>query len=61
VVQVLPGFKPARSEIYEAAQLCKASLNSLQFQDSETAVHNLMQALQLLTQPPPPEAPEAPQ
>jgi len=49
-----PGFKPERAAILEAMTLCKSALSGLQFQDTDTAVHQLGQALILLTQPPMP-------
>eukprot|EP00965_Chrysotila_dentata_P052566 1744069-Pleurochrysis_carterae.AAC.1 len=56
-----PGFKPQRAQILEAARLCQSSMNNLQFQDSETAVHQLTQALMLLTQPQIAPAPQVPE
>ncbi|KAL1507191.1 hypothetical protein AB1Y20_008041 [Prymnesium parvum] len=50
------GFKPSRPAILEAVNVCKAAISALQFQDSDTAVHQLNQALILLTQPPMPSA-----
>lgn len=36
----------------EALKLCQDAASALQFQDSDTAVHTLHQALTLLTTPP---------
>jgi len=56
-----PGFKPERAQLLEASRLCQSSMNALQFQDSETAVHQLTQALLILTQPPVSNAPQVPE
>lgn len=40
----------------EALTMCKHAISALQFQDSDTAVHQLNQALLLLTHPPMPSA-----
>lgn len=56
-VQSLPsfskptGFKPKPKQIMEASRLCSTAVSALQFQDSDSAVYQLMQALNLLTQP----------
>ena len=52
-----PSFKPDRGAMVEAQRLCSSASSALQFQDSDTAVHQLTQALQLLTQPSPIEPP----
>jgi len=51
--QVPPGWQPGRPAILEAMKLCQGAVSALQFQDAETAVHTLYQALQLLTTPTP--------
>mmetsp|Transcript_2148 Transcript_2148/g.4481 ORF Transcript_2148/g.4481 Transcript_2148/m.4481 type:complete len:327 (-) Transcript_2148:492-1472(-) len=55
------GFKAARAQIMEANRLCQSTMNALQFQDCETAVHQLTQALLLLTQPPVSNVPNVPE
>uniref|UniRef100_A0A7S0NUH5 Vta1/callose synthase N-terminal domain-containing protein n=1 Tax=Calcidiscus leptoporus TaxID=127549 RepID=A0A7S0NUH5_9EUKA len=56
-----PGFKVERAQLLEASRLCQSSMNALQFQDAETAIHQLTQALLMLTQPPTASAPEVPE
>lgn len=48
-----PSFKPDRYAICEAQRLCSSASSALQFSDHDTAVHQLTQALQMLTQPRP--------
>ena len=55
-LQRVPGYKPQRPQMLEAVTLCKSAISALQFQDSESAVHQLNEALILLTQPPMPTA-----
>ena len=45
-------YKPGRPQVMESMRLCQSAVAALQFQDSDTAVHQLHQALALLTQPP---------
>lgn len=46
-----PSFKPDRYAMCEAQRLCSSASSALQFSDHDTAVHQLTQALQMLTQP----------
>ena len=46
-----PGFKPSLSAISEAQKQAKYAASSLGFEDVNTAVKQLTDALKLLTQP----------
>ena len=50
-------YQPGRPQILEALKLSQGAVSALQFQDVDTAVNVLQQALHMLTQPPPPRAP----
>jgi hypothetical protein len=47
----VPGFQPGLREILDAAKLTKSATSALQFEDVNTAVKLLTEALTLLTQP----------
>merc|ERR550514_2284764 len=51
------GYQPSRAQMMEALKLCQSAVASLQFQDADTAVSVMSQALQVLTPAPPPAAP----
>ena len=51
VPQPVAGYQPGLREITEAAKLTKSATSALQFEDVNTAVRLLTEALGLLTQP----------
>lgn len=51
VPQPVPGYQPGLREITEAAKLTKSATSALQFEDVNTAVRLLSEAIGLLTQP----------
>ena len=51
VPQAVAGFQPSMSSISEAQKLAKYAASSLGFEDVNTAVKQLTDALKLLTQP----------
>lgn len=51
VPQAVAGFQPSLSSISEAQKLAKYAASSLGFEDVNTAVKQLTDALKLLTQP----------
>jgi len=53
VVMPQTSYQPSRPQILEALKLSQSAVSSLQFQDADTAVRCLHQALQILTTPTP--------
>lgn len=51
-VRAPSGFTPSRTQMMEALKLCQNAASSLQFQDSDTAVSQLHQAISVLITPP---------
>jgi hypothetical protein len=51
VQQPVAGYQPGLREITEAGKLTKSATSALQFEDVNTAVRLLTEALGLLTQP----------
>lgn len=49
----VPGYKPPLSAVMEAQKLAKYAGSSLGFEDVNTAIKNLNDALRLLTMPQP--------
>lgn len=49
--QPVAGYQPGLREITEASKLTKSATSALQFEDVNTAVRLLTEALGLLTQP----------
>ena len=49
--QAIAGFQPSMAAVTEAQKLAKYAASSLGFEDTNTAIKQLTDALKLLTQP----------
>ena len=56
----MSGYAPGRTQMLEAMKLCQSANSALQFQDADTAINLLHQAMVVLTQPQPPSLPARP-